>query len=171
MIPRYASNRTKSDCGPVAVYNLARFLGAAPGSYRSMYPWLRQLCMTVGRGEGTPYTRILPACRAVLKGTRATVELKRPRGWYGVVRTLQASQFQAGIVGCWVRPPDAPPHHRGAHLCFVWIGQGSIWAANLVAGQVAPIFFQAEGTWWPTAIIPDRPERVWAPRWRAAFRP
>lgn len=160
---RFARNRTKTDCGPVAIYNtaLALEIPFARGGYRGWYPELAWLCYD-GHGSGTETHLVLPALYHVLQDTSYTAKFTYPGRcrWSWVLTRLMRESPGMGLL-------EVEFPVEGLHLAFIWMAFGTVWAANWTQEfSKVPLWFWGDDRWWPTKYNAVQPLHFWQIRRR-----
>lgn len=147
----FASQRGP-ECGPIAVYNLARLLQAqsARGGYRANRArLLRAAHWTLKNGA---FRRNLwRAARRELRGSQYKLIRRRPI-WRNLIVQLHRARIPAVGLAIW----STRGNH--SHAAAVWRphGRGAILAANAaVTYAVAPLYVLEDGAYWSTSVHPE----------------
>lgn len=147
-----------NDCGPIAVYNLARILDLPSiyGGYRAHQARLRRGC-GYDRVEGCTTPAIVEAVRAELAKNNLTLVKRRPN-WGNILRQLDRAPTGGR------KPIGLLTYHVGdgeGHVVPLYMNASGlgVWAATTtrgVADRRATSLFMAEGdgAWWPTHRAP-----------------
>lgn len=72
---RYSKQRTKSTCGPVAIFNALKWAGVS-GSYRKIVPRLKRACRTEHYPKGTYSWVLHEVLKKEMKRVGVSVELR-----------------------------------------------------------------------------------------------
>ena len=162
---RVWGQRTRFDCGPVAVYNLARVLGLSSvrGGYRRHKARLRRASHCTRNGSKMRYL-LRAAHREVARGGYRLVV--RRANWQNIVNQLERAprggRMWIGFLLFDGRPPVLSKK-ASCHVCPIWINgtRTGIWAANLQSGKdFALVMARANESWWLTALAPTQEELV-----------
>ncbi len=161
---RVWAQKTRFDCGPVAVYNLARVLGlpGARGGYRRHEARLRRATHCTQKGGSKTRYLLRTVEREVARGGYELA--KRRANWQNIINQLdrfpRGGRMWIGLLLFEGRQPTLSDE-ASFHVCPIWINgnRQGIWAANLQSGSDFSLLMAfANGSWWLTALAPTQEE-------------
>lgn len=145
--------RSNTECGPVAIYNLARLLQleSARGGYRANFAYFADATRYDPR-RGCQRKDTWRAARAELVGTPHKLIKRRP-SWRNVVNHLDRASPPSTI--CILGWCADGKNHR-CHKVVAWrdYDRNGIWVANAVAHRAVVPFYLRQGCYWATNYHP-----------------
>lgn len=141
---RLVAPQRGTDCGPVAVYNLARLLRlkSARGGYRANRARLAKATRYNPKRGCSPYD----LARAILTEVTPDYTLKnRHPSWPNVIRQLRKASWPPVGVAIW------RVDSKGRHVAPVWANEcGDVLGANVAGHPIVPLYIDRE----PTVLHP-----------------
>ena len=152
---RLYSAQRGNDCGPIALYNVARLLrlDSTRGGYRANAARLKKL-VGYSAKEGTPNTALRYGLRRELEADGFRLVNRRPH-WANMIRQLWVANAPA--VGLAIYQTIEANGEQEAHSVAIWLpyGRDVILAANAFKGAPVAPLYTCEGTeWWPVLPHP-----------------
>lgn len=150
---RMFNSERSNECGPVAIYNMARLLRLpnTKGGYAAHRNRLRTL---VGHDTktGTSIDRMQKVIKSELRGSTFKV-VERRNSWVNVWNQLYKASAPAVCIVAWFTKDDFP---HAAALWKPYGREGVVLSANIsYEHPVVPLWFNEGGKSWISALHPQ----------------